>query len=339
MKARLWLPLVAALVLALAGLGVAFADGPEVMVEPPSVEAGGTATIEGHEFAPNSEVTISAEGLHEPLAVVETDGDGHFQAAVTIPHEMAEGHNELMVTDAEGVSGHLELEVVAMGAAAATAEISDARFSEQIIERIPSTYEAAEVFVEGTIAAALPMLWLLIVALHLARPYMLNVVQKFSLRLGADLWWLVYLAARDLLTVITFLMSTIFLLPHVLEMADLPITGSVTAAIVFAVLVVKLVRDADEDPRALLLVSYLLAAGAAIYLVSFALGVMGQDLASGGAFREISDRLVTRTNLETAKYMSYGSLAAIVGMGLYALAYNLRIAFRRTPEAEAEAGN
>jgi hypothetical protein len=182
------------------------------------------------------------------------------------------------------------------------------------------------------------MLWLLIVALHLARPYMLNVVQKFSLRLGADLWWLVYLAARDLLTVVTFLMSTIFLLPHVLEMADLPITGSVTAAIVFAVLVVKLVRDADEDPRALLLVSYLLAAGAAIYLVSFALGVMGQDLASGGAFREISDTLVTRSNLETAKYLSYGSLAAIVGMGLYALAFNLRIAFRRTPEAEAAAG-
>ena len=206
------------------------------------------------------------------------------------------------------------------------------------LQRIPSTYEAAEVFVEGTIAAALGIMWLLVLALHLARPYMLNVVRKFSLRLGADLWWLVYLAARDLVMVITFLLSTIFLLPHVLEMADLPILGAVTAAIIFAALLVRLVRDVDEDPRALLLVTNLLAVGAAIYLANFALGVMGQDLVSGGLFREISDALVTRGNLEASKYISYGSLAAIVGMGLYALAYNLRIAFRHTAAAEPEAG-
>ncbi len=39
---------------------------------------------------------------------------------------------------------------------------------------------------EGTPAAVLPILWLLMLEFHLARPYMLNVVQKFSLRLGVD---------------------------------------------------------------------------------------------------------------------------------------------------------
>ncbi len=59
--------------------------------------------------------------------------------------------------------------------------------------------DGGEQLLEGTLAAVLPILWLLMLALHLARPYMLNVVQKFSLRLGADIWWLAYVAIRDML--------------------------------------------------------------------------------------------------------------------------------------------
>jgi hypothetical protein len=46
---------------------------------------------------------------------------------------------------------------------------------------------AGESFLEGTVAALLPVLWFTALALRLARPYMLRVVTKFSLRLGADL--------------------------------------------------------------------------------------------------------------------------------------------------------
>ncbi|HEY8742723.1 MAG TPA: hypothetical protein VIU62_06470 [Chloroflexota bacterium] len=62
---------------------------------------------------------------------------------------------------------------------------------DQISQAIASALsDAGEQIPEGTLAAVLPILWLLMLALHLARRDMLNVVQKFSLRLGADIWWL-----------------------------------------------------------------------------------------------------------------------------------------------------
>ena len=76
--------------------------------------------------------------------------------------------------------------------------------------QIQAFVNVGEPFVEGTIAAALVALWLLVVALHLARPYMLATLQKFTLRLAAELWWIIYVALRDLLVVQVFLGSFIF---------------------------------------------------------------------------------------------------------------------------------
>jgi hypothetical protein len=64
-------------------------------------------------------------------------------------------------------------------------------------EQVSGFFDAGESFVEGTIAAALVALWLLAIALHVARPYMVANVHKFTLRLGADLWWIIYVALRD----------------------------------------------------------------------------------------------------------------------------------------------
>jgi len=69
-------------------------------------------------------------------------------------------------------------------------------------------FGAAEAFVEGTIAAALVALWLLAVALHLARPYMLALTRKFTLRLGADLWWTIYVGMRDIFLLQVFLAAS-----------------------------------------------------------------------------------------------------------------------------------
>lgn len=332
MRLKLLLLLVAALFAALAWSGTAFAHEPTVSITPEQPQPGDEITVEGHDFSPEAEVTITTDDLAEPLATAHTDAEGHFQVHFELPHEMPSGIHELMVMDSEGEMAAAEL-VVAGAAGAVAVGITDAQFDQELIDRIPSTYESAEIFVEGTIAAALPIIWLLILALHLARPYMLNVLQKFSLRLGADIWWLVYLGARDLLIVVGFLLSTIFLLPHILEMTELPITGSISAAILFLVLTIKLTRDVDEDRVALLVVSNLLAVGAALYISTFLLGVMGQEIITGGPMENISDALVTTSNLDTARYLSYASLAAITASGLYALYHNLSIAARRAPRA------
>src|SRR2546429_7664054 len=48
-----------------------------------------------------------------------------------------------------------------------------------------------EQFLEGTLAAVLPIVWLALLGLHLGRPYILGMIDRFTLRPGADLLWLV----------------------------------------------------------------------------------------------------------------------------------------------------
>ena len=79
-----------------------------------------------------------------------------------------------------------------------------------------------EQFLEGTLAAALPIVWIVILGLHLGRPYILDMIDRFTLRLGADLLWLVYVGLRDLLIVSGVVMSFMFFFPDVVVTDALP---------------------------------------------------------------------------------------------------------------------
>ncbi len=189
-----------------------------------------------------------------------------------------------------------------------------------------------EPFVEGTIAAALVLLWMLVVALHLARPYMLATLQKFTLRLAADLWWIIYVALRDLLVVQVFLGSFIFFYPDVVRADNLPITGGLAAACAFAALVIKLTTKGDADPRAFRLQTILLGIGALLYIVPYLLGVQVTTIGSGVS-NQLAALLDSSQNTNVSLPLAYIS-AAIVGLlGLYAVIYNLRIADTRRPQA------
>src|SRR5437762_5114285 len=107
----------------------------------------------------------------------------------------------------------------------------------------------AEQFLEGTLAAVLPVLWLAILGLHLGRPYILEMIDRFTLRLGADLLWLVYIAVRDLLIVSGVVMSFMFFFPDVVITDALPLTGGLAAVCLFAVLLVKLMGNPDHNLR------------------------------------------------------------------------------------------
>ena len=113
-------------------------------------------------------------------------------------------------------------------------------------DQVSGFFDAGESFVEGTIGAALVVLWLLALALHLGRPYMVRTTGKFTLRLGADLWWIIYVGLRDLIIVQVFIGSFIFFYPDVVAGQDLPITGGLAAVCAFAVMLIKLTRPGDE---------------------------------------------------------------------------------------------
>jgi len=173
-----------------------------------------------------------------------------------------------------------------------------------------------EQFLEGTLAAMLPIIWLAIIGLHLGRPYILTMIDRFTLRLGADLLWLLYVALRDLLIVSGVIMSFMFFFPDVVTADALPITGGLAAASLFGVLLVKLMSDPDHQLRAFRLTTVLLALGAVLYFVPYVLGVQGSF--------PFSASLVTNTNPTLAVLLAYVSIVLLAIMGAIAAGYALR---------------
>jgi len=198
-------------------------------------------------------------------------------------------------------------------------------------DQVSGFFDAGESFVEGTIAAALVVLWVLAVAMHLGRPYMVRTTGKFTLRLGADLWWIIYVALRDLIVVQVFLGSFIFFYPDVVKAQDLPITGGLAAVCAFVVLLIKLMTRGDADVRAYRWQVLLLGIGAALYITPYLLGSQATML-HGQHVDQLMPLLVTSKNPDLALPLCYLSAAATGVLGLVAVVYNLRRAQpRRRP--------
>jgi hypothetical protein len=197
-------------------------------------------------------------------------------------------------------------------------------------------FGAAEQFIEGTIAAALVALWLLAVALHLARPYMLMLTRKFTLRLGADLWWTIYVGMRDVFLLQVFLGSFIFFYPDVVKNNDLPITGGLAAVCAFGALLLKLMTRADADARSFQAQTFLIGAGAGLYLVPYLLGSQVTTVGSSIS-NQLASILVSSQNPTIALTLCYLSAFLVGIMGLIAVAYNLRLASPASSKAEAGA--
>lgn len=181
----------------------------------------------------------------------------------------------------------------------------------------------AEQFLEGTLAAVLPVIWLALLGLHLGRPYILDMIDRFTLRLGADLLWLIYIALRDFLILSGVVMSFMFLFPDVVSTDQLPLTGGFAAVMLFAVLLVKLMGDPDHNLRDFRLVTYLLGIGALFYFVPYLFGVMFNNVASGQLLA-VSQFLVSNTNTTWAVVIGYITTALFAIMGAIAVGYTLK---------------
>ena len=180
-----------------------------------------------------------------------------------------------------------------------------------------------EQFLEGTLAAVLPIIWLALLGLHLGRPYILDMIDRFTLRLGADLLWLIYVALRDLLIISGVVMSFMFFFPDVITTDALPLTGGLAAAALFGALLVKLMGDPDHNLRDFRLTTILLGVGAIFYFVPYVLGVQANAVVTG-PLQAVSAFLVTNTNPSWAVGIAYVSVALLAIMGAIAAAYTLK---------------
>ena len=199
-------------------------------------------------------------------------------------------------------------------------------------DQVSGLFSAGEKFMEGTIAAALVVLWVLALGLHLAQPYMARTTGKFTLRLGADLWWIIYVALRDIFLAQVFLGSFIFLYPDVVKAQDFPITGGIAAVCAFAALLIKLMTKGDGDLRGMRLQTLLIGIGAVLYVGPYFLGSQ-MTLLSGKITDQYMPLLVSSKNPDVALALCYISAALIGIMGIAAVVYNLRQTVVRRPKA------
>lgn len=180
-----------------------------------------------------------------------------------------------------------------------------------------------------SVAAVLPILWAFTLVMHFARPYVLRFLQTLTLRFGGDVWWLSYVLMRDALLVITLGLSLIFVMPNLYLVTGLPITAPLAVVVLFWALVVKIVRDPDDDPAAFRLLSTLLIIASVLYIVPQVYGMEAADQAYLG---DLPGMLVSTGNLALARPILWGSLGLI---GLTGAAIFFRFLLRLgTPDPE-----
>jgi hypothetical protein len=167
-----------------------------------------------------------------------------------------------------------------------------------------------------SVAAVLPILWAFTLVLHFARPYVIRFLSGLTLRFGGDVWWLSYVLFRDALLVITLGLSMIFLMPNLYLKVGLPITAPIATLVLFWALIVKLVRDTDDDPGAFRLVSVLLVLASVLYIVPQVYGLEAADQEYLGS---LPGTLISSENLDLARPILWLSLGlfALTGGGLF----------------------
>ncbi len=128
-----------------------------------------------------------------------------------------------------------------------------------------------------SLAAILPILWAFTLVLHFARPYIVRFLGTLTLRFGADVWWLSYVLIRDALMVVTLALGVVFLMPNLYIGLGLPLTAPLATVGLFWALVLKLTRDADDDPRTFQWVSVILFVSSILYIVPQVYGLEAAD--------------------------------------------------------------
>lgn len=126
---------------------------------------------------------------------------------------------------------------------------------------------SGSIWLETTIAVALVFVSAMAFSLQIARGYFIRVLNKFTLRLGADIWWLAYILIRDALIFMSFIMGLLVFFPG--TFLDYPIAVPfMPLSVVFfgLALVTKLYFDADDNRNAFRAVTILVFIGTLLWI-------------------------------------------------------------------------
>jgi hypothetical protein len=187
------------------------------------------------------------------------------------------------------------------------------------------------IWLETTIAVALVFVSAMAFSLQIARGYFIRVLNKFTLRLGADIWWLGYVMIRDALIFTSFIMGLMVFFPG--TFLDYPIAVPfMPLSVVFfgAALVTKLYVDADDNRTAFRAVTALVFVGTALWIFGtifitetpLALAALPAGVsATSGMWYTMYNTFSSITNLNLAMTSFYACFAVLGVIGVFGLAH------------------
>ncbi len=147
--------------------------------------------------------------------------------------------------------------------------------STMLLSSVPSAFAFSQgdlvsggsIWLETTIAVAMVFVTAMAFSLQIARGYFLRILDKFTLRLGADIWWLAYVLIRDALIFMSFVMGLMVFLPGTFQDYALAVPFMPLAVVFFgAALVTKLYFDADESRTAFRIVTVFVGIGTFLWI-------------------------------------------------------------------------
>lgn len=185
------------------------------------------------------------------------------------------------------------------------------------------------IWLETTIAVAMVFVTAMSFSLQIARGYFLRTLEKFTLRLGADIWWLTYVLIRDGLMFTAFIMGLMVYFPGTFQDYDMAVPFMPLSVVLFgAALVTKLYFDADENRRVFRVVTALVFAGTALWIFGtvfvtetpLALGTLPAGISSsGGLWYSVYNTFSSKVNVDLAMAtfdICFAALGAIAVVGL-----------------------
>jgi hypothetical protein len=123
------------------------------------------------------------------------------------------------------------------------------------------------IWLETTIAVAMVFVTAMAFSLQIARGYFLRTLEKFTLRLGADIWWLAYVLIRDALIFLSFVMGLLVFFPGTFQDYAMAVPFMPVSVVLFGLsLIIKLYFDADENRNAFRAVTALVFGGTSLWI-------------------------------------------------------------------------
>ncbi len=126
---------------------------------------------------------------------------------------------------------------------------------------------AGSVYTENTITVLIEILTILAISMQIARGYFLRILRKFTLRLAADIWWLLFILLRDASIFLVLFLGVSLFWPGTYQDYPIAVPFQPLAIDFFAfALVLLLIKDTDEDPFYNSLLTIFVLAGTVLYL-------------------------------------------------------------------------